>query len=163
VVGRQFGSLSSLLGAFPGINDAGQEGHMATTTLERARAYVLLGVRNPDGMADDIIGASLLEKGGADYVIVRADVIEDGGDINLVVPVDAAGEAQLGAALDDLRKIAQPHRLIQMLVLRVRAHYPVQVTRAHSFVTGSERAGFEGEFPEPGRQVPKSPGANPWG
>jgi hypothetical protein len=134
---------------------------------ERVRAWVLLGVKDPYGLAArieklDRKDSGLLAAGGDRYVIVRADVVEGGRGINLVVPIDAGGEVELREAVDVIaqRLGGQPDEIV---VLRVAEHHPEVVHRANSFITPWEHKQFPDDFPKPGRQVPNSPGANPWG
>lgn len=121
----------------------------------RCRAWLLFYVADPAEAAREI--EPKLVTGEGQYVVVRADVVA--GDYNLVVPVDAAGQAELDSVISMLSDLG----VSDPVVLVVSEHHPAQTTTSHSFVTESEREGFEGEFPEAGRQVPNSPGANPWG
>jgi hypothetical protein len=123
--------------------------------LARCRAWLLFKVENAPKMAAAL--EDYLTKGGADYVVVRVDVVE--GDYNLVVPVDASSQASLSSLIETLRGIVGS----APVVLVVTEHHPDPVTRSHSFVTGPEAEPYPTDFPESGRQVPNSPGANPWG
>lgn len=134
---------------------------------ERVRAWVLLKVTDPYGLAARIEKAGksdpgLLTMGDEEYVVVRADVVEGGGGFNLVVPVDARDESALRVAVGQIteRLKGQPEKIH---VLRVVEHHPEVVHRAHSFITAREHKRFPDDYPSFGRQRPNSPGANPWG
>ena len=124
---------------------------------ERKRAWVLLKYGDPDAAAALI--SDNFTKGGEEWVVVRADVVND-GQYNLVVPVDAANEAALETVLAMLAKVPG---LVKIKVLRVERYYPRPSHRSHSFVTPAEVEEFRvPEFEKAGRH-PQSPGANPWG
>jgi hypothetical protein len=99
----------------------------------------------------------MMGQGEDAYVVIRADVVQ--GEYNLVVPVDTAGQSDFDSLLGTLTEMVGS----EPIVLMVDEHHPTQTTRANSYVTESEAKGLEEDFPEPGRQVPNSPGANPWG
>jgi hypothetical protein len=125
----------------------------------RIRAWLRVKAANPEAAAVAI--EPYFNQGGDAWVIVRADVV-DGGQHNLVVPVDVAkadGTAW-NAVLDIVRKASGVQGVD---VERVVSHYPTPTHKAHSFVTQNEVEAWRvPEFEKPGRH-PKSPGANPWG
>lgn len=125
-------------------------------TQGRVRAWALFSAKDPEA-AQRI--SDLFTQGQDDYVVVRADVVQDDqGTLNLVVPLDVRDEATLQQLLPRLTSVAGPARL-----LRVVRHFPEVPHRSHSFVTPWEHDRFRlPEYDPPGRH-PKSPGANPWG
>jgi hypothetical protein len=131
----------------------------------RFRAWVLYLVKDPQAAVagfskQDDKGLTLLTEGADNYVIVRADVVDGNNDFNLVVPVDAANEAQFMAAQDRLTAVlgGPPSS-----VLRVVEHCPTPPHMSNTFVTDSELKGYYLKEYDPAGRHPKSPGANPWG
>ncbi len=125
----------------------------------RIRAWLRVKAANPEAAAVAI--EPYFNQGGDAWVIVRADVV-DGGQHNLVVPVDVAkGD---GKAWDTVLDIVRKATGVQDVdVERVVSHYPTPTHKAHSFVTANEVEAWRvPEFEKPGRH-PQSPGANPWG
>jgi hypothetical protein len=128
-----------------------------TVDTERVRAWVLMTARDPSAAAAAI--SAHFAEGENHWVIVRADVIE--GDENLMIAVDAENEDYLQEVLGLLTQAvgSEPQD-----VRRVIEHHPSVPHAAHSFITPSELDGlYAPEFDPPGRHMPKSPGANPWG
>jgi len=125
-------------------------------SVGRVRAWVLVTSSNPEATASQL--AAQFTQGGDDWVMVRADVVQ--GAHNLVVPIDAANETALQAAL---ALVNGATGVQQATVNRVVAHYPAPAHRSHTFVTQGEIDEFPvPDFTSPGRH-PKSPGSNPWG
>jgi hypothetical protein len=117
---------------------------------------VLVVSSTPEATASQL--EAQFTRGGNDWVIVRADVVQ--GAHNLVVPIDAASETAFQAAL---AAVSGATGVQQTTVDRVVAHYPSPAHRSHTYVTQSEIDEFPvPDFTSPGRH-PKSPGANPWG
>lgn len=121
----------------------------------RVRAWLLFQTETPEETASTL--EEYLTTGEDGYVVVRVDVVE--GDYNLVVPVDTASHADLENLVATLARAVRS----EPLVLIVTEHHPDPVTGSHSYVTAPEAKSYPTDFPEPGRQVPNSPGANPWG
>jgi hypothetical protein len=132
----------------------------------RVRAWVL-------GRADDpvTVAERLYEKMGQtgenDYVLVRADVLEDGDHpYNLVIPVDAATETHL----EWVRGQIEGMDVTEVATLKVDVHRPNPPHIAHGYIAEAElQAQYDQEvkFEEeirlrPGRQG-ASPGHNAWG
>ena len=125
----------------------------------RTRAWLRVKAAKPEAAAAAI--EPYFNQGGDAWVIVRADVV-DGGQHNLVVPVDVAkgDDTAWDTVLGIVRKAAGVQ---QVDVERVVSHYPTPTHRAHSFVSQNEVEAWRvPEFEKPGRH-PQSPGANPWG
>ena len=122
----------------------------------RVRAWVFMTAVDASAAAEAIVPTFI--EGGDEWVVVRADVVEGG---KIVVAVDAASEDSLQAVLSILTEAvgSEPEA-----VWRVLEHYPSVPHAAHSFITSSELDElYAEEFDPPGRHMPKSPGANPWG
>jgi hypothetical protein len=140
--------------------------------MDRARAWVLLKVKDPKAVAAEIekpmktyLGndnMGLLSEPDTDYVIVRADVVGGESGWNLVVPVDAGSGASLDDAIQKLIRAAGDPR-VPHTVLRVEAHHPAFPHRAHSFISAAEFSKSPKDVTHSGRHWPASPGANPWG
>jgi len=133
------------------------------TAGERVRAWVLGKSDQPEETAkaigklidDEMVKAPADRRD--DLIIVRADVVE--GDYDIVVPVDAASEEALSAALEMIEGAG----LLEPKTFRVRTHNPSPPHAASTFVTAAElRADPAQEFSPPGRH-PASPGRNAWG
>ncbi len=124
----------------------------------RVRAWVLITSKSPKGTAASI-GARYSD-GGDQYVIVRADVVE-GGASNVVVPIDAASEADLKQVLELIREA--PGIEGELTVLKVKTHSPRPPHRSHTFVTPEELDEFEVDEYRPAGRHPQSPGRNGWG
>jgi hypothetical protein len=121
----------------------------------RVRAWLLFQAADATQSAGKL--EAYLTMGEDSYVVVRVDVVD--GDYNLVVPVDTASHADLLSLVATLGEVVGS----EPAVLIVAEHHPEPVTQSHSYVTEPEREPYPADFPEPGRQVPNSPGANPWG
>ncbi len=130
----------------------------------RIRAWVLVKASAP-AQAGEALGARYAA--GLDaYIIIRADEVQSdresfARDVNLIIPVDVAGETALAQVL---KIIDETPGVGERTVARVVGYHPTPPHRSHLFVTEKERSdGPPGEFPEgPGRH-PKSPGRNGWG
>jgi hypothetical protein len=132
---------------------------------ERARAWLLVKTENADAISDQLAAMYKDEKrghefgeGGDDLVVVRADVVD--GEMNLVIPVDAASTDHLNrfkAVVQGMDSGAE------IIVLDVRRHNPNPPHRSSTFVTAAElEIDSEPDFDPPGRH-PQSPGRNAWG
>lgn len=122
----------------------------------RIRAWVLVHSEDTEATAKAL--SDYFEDGGDDFVVVRADVVD--GDLDLIVPVDAANE-------DILKEVAERIRaangVTEISVSTVRMHYPNPPHSASTFITAEElELYYLREFDPPGRH-PQSPGANAWG
>lgn len=131
----------------------------------RVRAWVL--VRSEDAKATSkALAAKYYDeergyefgKGGDELVVVRADVVD--GEMNLIVPVDAAN----GAILKEFERLLRAEEgVTEISVLRVLMHNPKTPHKSSTFITEEEYQDFKlPEFDPPGRH-PRSPGANAWG
>ena len=131
-------------------------GARAQAGSERVRAWVLAKSMDAAQAAQAL--SAYFTQGGDEYVLVRADVVE--GEVNLIVPVDAASQEALDGVLEIIRGATGD---ISPTVARVVSHFPDPPHRAHTFVTGDEldRDPVD-EYSPPGRH-PKSPGSNGWG
>jgi hypothetical protein len=135
-----------------------------TSGESRVRAWVLVQAGDPEGVAREFYeerGAA----GGDAYVVVRADVIEEGNHpYNLVIPVDAATQGQL----EDVVAQVAGRDVTQILILKVKpgGHNPYPPHVAHGYITEEELAARpelrDKERLEAGRQH-SSPGHSPWG
>jgi len=125
----------------------------------RIRAWLRVRAADPEAAAVAI--EPYFTQGGDAWVIVRADVV-DGGQHNLVIPVDVAeGD---GTAWDTVLGIVREAAGVQDVdVERVVSYHPTPTHKAHSYVTAAEVEAWRvPEFEKHGRH-PQSPGANPWG
>jgi hypothetical protein len=143
------------------------------SAIGRARAWVLLQVKDPKAVLAEIVkprgpsqgtaNMGLLSWGGEDIVIVRADLVDGDCGWNLVIPVDARNEWALNIAILELTAAAGGH-LVAQCVLRVQEHRPAVPSSAHSYVTPAEVKQLrDPAFAQSKRHWPASPGANPWG
>jgi hypothetical protein len=126
----------------------------------RVRAWVLWTTEDASKSAEAIV--PYFTDGEDKWVVVRADVVEGEG---VMVAVDAASEDSFQVVLGILTGAVGSE---PQAVWRVIQHNPRVPHAAHSYVTESELDPELGglyaeEFDPPGRHMPKSPGANPWG
>ena len=113
----------------------------------RVRAWVLVKGDNADAISDQLADKYRDTRdegtkdehdvefgaGGDELVVVRADVVE--GQMNLVVPVDAASEEILKRFVADVQEM-DPEA--EILVLSVRRHDPMPPHRSSTYVTTAE-------------------------
>jgi hypothetical protein len=129
----------------------------------RYRAWLMYKTGDPRAAAEAL--AHHFFRGGDNYVVVRADVVE-GADFNLMVPVDAAAEEwqDVRAMIDEVL-LAAKIDVSKRAVAHVTEHHPRVPHLSDSFITESESAedGLAKDHYRPGRHHPKSPGGNPWG
>jgi predicted aspartyl protease len=127
---------------------------------QRARAWILIQADSPQDAAKRIY-EELVDKGGDDYVVIRADIVDY--VYNIVIAVDAASGEWLERVHQIIREITGVR---QTAILPVKQHVPSPPHYAQSFITDDEVAAGEARgIPEgikPGRQH-WSPGENPWG
>lgn len=135
---------------------------------ERSRVWIFGYTANREEIKNDVVDPSdgkfkkFFEAGGDDYVIVRADMVDeftvDTFKCNVVIPVDAENED----ALQKAKTILNEKLGIETHVdVKVIDHAPWPPHRAHGYITGNENE----KLPDgdPGRQAHKSPGSNKWG
>ena len=112
---------------------------------------------------------NLFKKGDNDYVLVRADVVDDftinGNVCNIIIPVDAYNTTGLNKAKSE---IANNLKVNILKTVTVKNHIPDPPHLSHGYITRveiSEEVKFTNKpsFEKPGRQFAKSPGANKWG
>lgn len=133
-----------------------------TTGHERVRAWLLATAEDPESAATALY-SKLGYEGGDEWVVVRADFVEGAHDI--VIPVDAASEDALMAAVERIESL---NLLEEITMLRVRVSVPFPPHVANGYVTHGELAeqhakGIDiGEYIRAGRQG-HSPGFNAWG
>lgn len=122
----------------------------------RVRAWVLAKAMDAVQAAEAL--SAYFTQGGDEYVVVRADVVE--GEVNLIVPVDAASQAGLDTVVAMIRDATGDS---SPTIAKVLSHNPDPPHRSHTFVTPGEldRDPVD-EYSPPGRH-PKSPGRNGWG
>lgn len=121
----------------------------------RVRAWVLLKVENPEGVAQNLHRPPDKDM-DIPWFIVRADVVD--GEYNVVVPVDAADPTQLNKACKHIQEIARPKLFVK---LQVEVHNPSTPHLAQGYVTKPEFTDAPDDVVE-GLQR-QSPGANAWG
>jgi hypothetical protein len=126
-----------------------------TITGARARAWILVQAESPHEAARALY-ESLAEKGGDDYVVIRADVVDY--VYNMVIPVDLAGWELLEEVHQLIREITKAK---YSTVIPVVQHFPFPPHDAQSFITTEEVEAGHWRI-EPGRQH-WSPGENAWG
>jgi hypothetical protein len=146
-----------------------------TTEEKRVRAWVLVQAKNPEEVAKRLYlhfypeGEDPLEKDR--YVVVRADVVEEGDlSYNLVIPVDAAKETDLTSAVDEIKRQAGEEIVPVTLKVKENGHNPKPPHIAHGFITPAElKAQYDKKIKlveeirlKAGRQG-ASPGHSPWG
>lgn len=133
---------------------------------KRARAWVLGWAENPAAVAEELY-EEMGHTGENEYVLVRADVLEDGDHpYNLVIPVDAVTEEQLNW----VREKVEGRDVTEITILKVARHEPNPPHIAHGYITAAElEAQYEMEIKlveeirlAVGRQG-ASPGHSPWG
>lgn len=130
---------------------------------KRIRAWVLMNAVAP-AQAGEALGGRFADGRDA-YIIIRADEVhsETGSiarDVNLIIPVDVAGETELTQVL---KIIDETPGVGERTVARVVGYHPTPPHKSHLFVTEDERTkGPPGEYPRAGRH-PQSPGRNGWG
>lgn len=129
----------------------------------RIRMWILGYCNNFELLDQDIGGEKFYEKGGDEFVIVRADKVSDfnlnGTNCNVVLPVDARDEIGLSNAK---RVIIDSLKVNILLELDVLENKPKPPHRAHGYITPAEWEVLKDEK-SPGRQKAASPGSNKWG
>ncbi len=133
------------------------------TEKDRVRAFVLLRAENSDEVAERIY-EEYGKKGGDDFVVVRADVVDGAGDdFNIVVPIDAHPDH----FSEIERQVTSVEGVNAYKTLAVKNHYPTPTYLAHGYTTTEDFAEkmswLETPPDEYGRIMKNSPGHNPWG
>jgi hypothetical protein len=137
--------------------------------MERLRVWVFGYVSETENLGEKFLENEIGELGGDDYVVIRADIVEDfevnGQICNIVVPVDAKDEGGLDTALDLLSGTLGINII---KTIQTTGHTPDPPHISHGFITGNEIkkelliTGAERSEDGPGRQH-ASPGSNKWG
>lgn len=129
------------------------------TRSERARAWVLVRAEGAQEVAEGLYG-KLGHEGGDNFVVVRADIVDN--DYNIVIPVDAVSREKVQEVVD----LIKDHPGVRdTVVVWVQGHVPYPPHDAHGYITEEEIEASTKEPREPikpGRQG-ASPGYNGWG
>jgi len=127
----------------------------------RARAWLFLLVSSAQEVVDTLREERRFERGGDEYVIVRADIVKRSKDFpfNIVIPLDTESEEVLKEQVERIVKRADATK---HAVAEVRTHIPFPPHDSHGFITEEEYEQSPDDFDGPGRQG-ASPGRNPWG
>lgn len=129
-----------------------------TTRDGRVRAWVLVRAAPPHKVTARLRN---LDRGGDDFVLIRADVVAESPDFpyNVLVPVDAESEAVLSNVVKEIMGVGG---VSEALSLRVLEHHPFPPHDASGYITHHEAQVGERKPERVGRQE-GSPGFNPWG
>lgn len=124
----------------------------------RVRAWVLVRAARAQEVTARLRN---LDRGGDDFVVIRADVVAESPDFpyNIIVPVDAESEEVLSDAVDEIRGQSGVSEAIKVGVLE---HHPYPPHDASGYITHHEAQVGERKPERVGRQE-ASPGFNPWG
>jgi hypothetical protein len=125
-------------------------------TNGRVRAWILVQADLPLDAARRLYD-ELVNEGGDDYVVIRADVVDY--VYNLVIPVDAASWDWLQQVHQMIRQITGARHT---MIIPVVQPVPFPPHDAQGFITSEEVAAGHWKDIRPGRQH-WSPGENGWG
>lgn len=125
---------------------------------ERTRGWIFIRAEKPEAVAEQIYD-ELFDRGGYDYVVIRADVVNH-ELFNIVVPVDAAPGFldKVAGMVKEITGVEEP----QIAKVEAGGHFPAIPHNAHGFITPYEKANGHDPFADEYR-FPKSPGFNAWG
>ncbi len=132
---------------------------------KRVRAWVLAKTEKADAISDELAtmytdsnGGHEFGEGGDALVVVRADVVN--GEMNLVVPVDAASKDYLDRVKEIIQEMDSE---AEIFVLSVKRHNPNPPHKSSTYVTWDELREDPVVDYFPAGRHPNSPGRNAWG